>query len=422
MALPKGPGRIRVESTPSPDLGAPMEARLFNYDVGADSLKTEHRDWLTDNVVPILTKSRQSNVELRGTASRSGSDAFNKQLSERRAKVIKFHLEQSGVLGQQIIFNGLGEAPARAAGFKDGTETDEDRAVLVKLNPPSGITSQFDRIDPNFTEDGFDIETTPRFLAVPAFGERRFLRFRRGESLRLRSTNAAAAMMVDPSTNRLTDELIVGADPTVVGFAGILPGVAFIEATGVNGARRFLLEVHSLLPHTIDVDFYTVRDSTNRVPTNRSRQYVDRTLNESTRIWQQQANVSFRVNKHEELPVKKDLGPEITNKETSAGKNFHILSDMIKAPSRVNVFLVWEWNPDDGNADAEVNKIGNKFIIMEDDLVAVSTPGRVLGHEIGHLFTLQHDDVTKDVLMFGGSGITKGRLRKREILQARAGI
>ncbi len=132
--------------------------------------------------------------------------------------------------------------------------------------------------------------------------------------------------------------------------------------------------------------------------------------------------MSFRVNKLEELPVKKDLGPEITNKETSAGKNFHILSDMIKSPSRVNVFLVWEWNPDDGNADAEVNKIGSKFIIMEDDLVAVSTPGRVLGHEIGHLFTLQHDDDTKDVLMFGGSGLTKGRLRKREILQARAGI
>ena len=91
-------------------------------------------------------------------------------------------------------------------------------------------------------------------------------------------------------------------------------------------------------------------------------------------------------------------------------------------PSRINVFLVWEWNPDDGNADAEVNFIGNKFIIFEDDLVAVSTPGRVLGHEIGHLFTLEHDKVTTDALMFVGPGLIHGRLRKDEILKARKGI
>jgi len=115
---------------------------------------------------------------------------------------------------------------------------------------------------------------------------------------------------------------------------------------------------------------------------------VNRAGNSSTTWWpkhrgifKNQMNVSLRVNKLEDLVVGRDLGDPITNKETSAGKNFHILSDMIKSPARVNVFLVWEWNPDDGNADAEANQIGGKFIIFEDNLVAGTTPGRLLGHE-----------------------------------------
>jgi hypothetical protein len=271
-------------------------------------------------------------------------------------------------------------------------------------------------------EDGFDPFATPRFLMLPAFGERRTLLLHHGEAVRLRTTNFLSVQLVDPVTNTPVEELIVCGDPVRVTFEGILPGSGFIVAEGVNGGTQRLLEVHTLHERVIDIDFFIVKDSKGRRPTNRSRPFVDGMVNEASRLWRNQANVSFRINRFEELPVGHDLGVEVTNKETSAGKNFHNLSDRVKSPGRISVFLVWEWNPDDGNADAEVDRIGGRFIIFEDDLVPGSTPGRVLGHEIGHLFTLTHDDDTTDVLMFGGVGLTSGRLRKDEILKARKGI
>jgi len=87
---------------------------------------------------------------------------------------------------------------------------------------------------------------------------------------------------------------------------------------------------------------------------------------------------------------------------------------MIKSPARVNVFSSGNGNPDDGNA-TRGNQIA-QVIIFEDNLVAGTTPGRLLGHETGHLFTLKHDDRCQDVLMFGGVGITsvvaQGRILK----------
>lgn len=423
MGISKGPGRIRQESPKSPNLATPLRTRLFNYDVNDATLKNEHRDWLTENVVPVLTACRRTKVQLTGTASRTGSDQHNLKLSEQRAKVIESFLQQKGIFHDQIFFRGLGEQPAKAAGKLNDTETDEDRAVIVEINPPMGpALPEFNRIHPNHDEDGFDPFVSPRFLLIPNFGDRHTLVLTNGSSLKLRSTNPLAVRMVDPKTNLPVDELIVCGDPARITFETLLEGVAFIEAEGVSGGKRTLLEVHSARDRVVTVDFFFVKDSTGRMPVNRSRKFVDDMLAETTKLWRDQANVSFKVGKHQQLDVPRDLGIEITNKETSAGKNFHILSDMIKSPGRVTVFLVWEWNPDDGNADAEVDKIGGKFIIFEDNLVPGSTPGRVLGHEIGHLFTLKHNDEIEDLLMFGGVGLKHGRMRKQDILNGRAGI
>ena len=292
--------------------------------------------------------------------------------------------------GTQIQFKGLGESVARAAGVADGTENPEDRAVLVDVNPPRATIAKFEHENPGVDEDGFDPEPITPFLALPMLPKQKTLRLRGGESLRLRSTNPIAVKLIDPVTNFPVDEIIV-TNRELVTLQGGLPGTASIIGESINGDQRTLLEVNTLSPLAVDIDFYVVEDSKGRLPVHRDRPYVEAMVKEASKLWEDQAVVSFRINKLERLKVNKDLGVEVTNKESSAGKNFHNLSDLIKAPKRINVFLVWEWNPDDGNADAEVNSIGNKFIIFEDDLVAVSTPGRVLGHEIGHLFTLEHD-------------------------------
>ncbi len=416
-----GPGQVRREAVPSVGGTQVVRTRLFNYDIGDASMKSEHRDWLTVNLLPILQKSRNTTVNLWGTASRSGSDQFNRALSEKRANFIRDFLAQKGAARDQIQFKGLGENPAKAAGVKDGTESPEERAVLVDVNVPAKV-AKFEHLLPTQDEDGFDPFATPPFLMLPALLQRKTLRLVGGETLRLRSSNHFAANLIDPLKNMAVSELIVSADRELITFQGLLPGTASIIGENVNGDKRVLLDVHTFLPRTIDIDFYVVEDSKVRLPVHRDRPYVEAMVNEATKLWRDQANVSFRINKFERLKVAKDLGKEVTNAETSAGKNFHNLSDLIKSPARINVFLVWEWNPDDGNADAEVNSIGNKFIIFEDDLSPGSTPGRVLGHEIGHLFTLTHDKLTTDALMFGGVGLTHGRLRKKEILKARKGI
>jgi hypothetical protein len=414
-----GPGQVRREKAFAGSKAA--RTRLFNYDIGDHVMKNEHRDFLLANVVPILKRSKNTAVQLWGTASRSGSDQFNLKLSEKRANFIRDFLVQQGALREQIKFRGLGESPAKSAGIADGNESPEDRAVLVDVEPPATVAA-FERVTPGLTEDGFDPAPKPPFLMVPALFERKSLRLRGGESLKLRSTDPAMVQLVDPATNRTTSEIIVASDNEIVTFEGVLEGPAFIEGENVAGDRFNLLEIRTFFPRTVDVDVYIVQDSKGRQPVNRGRTFVDTMVGDASKLFKDQANVSLRVNKFEDLKVNRDLGVEITNKETSAGKNFHVLSDMIKAPARVNLFLVWEWNPDDGNADAEVDKIGGKFIIFEDDLVKGSTPGRVLAHEIGHLFTLTHDDKTTDVLMFGGVGLTSGRLRKDEIIKARKGI
>src|SRR5690554_1873527 len=124
MSKYKGPGRVRKESAPSSCLTAPLRARLLNYDVGDARLKDEHRNWLAAHRIPFVRACRHTKVNLTGTASRTGGDYFNLKLSEQRAQCIVEFLQKNGAFRDQIKFLGLGEAPAKAAGKKDETETD----------------------------------------------------------------------------------------------------------------------------------------------------------------------------------------------------------------------------------------------------------------------------------------------------------
>src|SRR5262245_43124393 len=137
MGVSNRPGQVRREGPPATSLTAPLEVRLFNYEINDATLKQEHRDWLTANLVPILRACPHTKLDLPGTASRTGTDQYNLKLSEQRAKNIDAFLQQNGIVREQIAFRGLGEAPARAAGKRDETESDEDRAVLVEVNPPA---------------------------------------------------------------------------------------------------------------------------------------------------------------------------------------------------------------------------------------------------------------------------------------------
>src|SRR5262249_31523305 len=84
---------------------------------------------------PVLRSCRHTRIDLSGTASRTGTDKHNLELSERRAKVIRFFLQDKGVVLEQINYRGLGEVPARAAGKAAEAITDIGPASIPGRTP-----------------------------------------------------------------------------------------------------------------------------------------------------------------------------------------------------------------------------------------------------------------------------------------------
>src|SRR4051812_3380473 len=130
MATPTGPGRIEV----IPDDACPesdnLKVLLYNFDISGNTLKPEHKAWLDANVKPLVKKPGVT-IFVRGLASRSGSDQFNKTLSEQRVANAKNHLLGYGAKIKQMTVTSGGETDAMLTGVPDGVEDERWRAVLV---------------------------------------------------------------------------------------------------------------------------------------------------------------------------------------------------------------------------------------------------------------------------------------------------
>lgn len=122
-----GPGRVTTDSR-VPRGG--VRAVLSNFDIDGDALKTEHINFLTSRVVPILLRP-DARIWLQGSASHSGSDAHNMQLSRRRAEAVVTHLQRSGVGATRIQIDAVGESMATP-----GTSEDQDDRAVALLAAP----------------------------------------------------------------------------------------------------------------------------------------------------------------------------------------------------------------------------------------------------------------------------------------------
>src|SRR5262245_44611007 len=110
MAKATGIGRI----SELPRMGRDSirrKALIFNFDIKGDQLKDEHKKWLDENIVPLLG-NLNLNFTIRGLASRSGSDFYNKQLSERRRDSVNKYLLSKGAMPSQLQGIGAGESDA----------------------------------------------------------------------------------------------------------------------------------------------------------------------------------------------------------------------------------------------------------------------------------------------------------------------
>src|SRR5262249_21001254 len=144
-------------------------ASLYNFDIDDSHVKSEHADWLSKNVIPLLSRNRKYMIALKGTASRSGAAGYNLELSRRRVDEVESFLKKNGVQRQQITHTWVGEAEAAARGTIDGKESDEDRAVAVLVTGPPITKPEFRRADWIDHFDGFDGTQSPPFKMLPFF-------------------------------------------------------------------------------------------------------------------------------------------------------------------------------------------------------------------------------------------------------------
>ena len=145
-----GPGKIDVDAKYSgPGM---LKALLYNFDVDGDNVKPEHRLFLQARVAPLL-QTDSGHVWLQGSASRTGTNPYNMELSRRRVWNVAMIMRSAGILDRQMQLDAIGEERAQTHPIED--ETDRAVALVVipvakespppprKIPPPPLVSSDF---------------------------------------------------------------------------------------------------------------------------------------------------------------------------------------------------------------------------------------------------------------------------------------
>jgi hypothetical protein len=127
MKIYSGHGKVRVAPVTS---STDISAFLYNFNIDDDQPKPEHLRWLDEHIVPLLAGTGYY-LWMRGSASRTGSDAYNMRLSQRRVEQIASYLRGKGVGDWQMQLEWVGESLSRSVKEED----EADRAVELRVQP-----------------------------------------------------------------------------------------------------------------------------------------------------------------------------------------------------------------------------------------------------------------------------------------------
>jgi hypothetical protein len=134
MFIPEGQGKIDVLFDAS--AANTLEALLYNFDFDDfygykfRPLKKEHSQFLEERVVPLLADGK-GDIWLQGSASRIGSDDWNKVLSQTRESTVQAFLLDHGVSANQIQVQAVGSTLTKNHALDDP----RDRGVLLWVYP-----------------------------------------------------------------------------------------------------------------------------------------------------------------------------------------------------------------------------------------------------------------------------------------------
>jgi outer membrane protein OmpA-like peptidoglycan-associated protein len=129
------PDGTRVpEAQQCPVVAIPPAIVFFDWD--KDELTAEARNTL-NGVAENYRRGGQTQVVLAGHADRSGSDAYNVGLSQRRANRVRDYLTTQGIPGGSLTTQAFGEERPRVE-TADGVREPDNRRVEITFGPGSG--------------------------------------------------------------------------------------------------------------------------------------------------------------------------------------------------------------------------------------------------------------------------------------------
>jgi outer membrane protein OmpA-like peptidoglycan-associated protein len=101
------------------------------FDVNSHSLKAETQSNLVD-LARVLKKYEDTNILIEGHTDNTGTDSYNKTLSEQRAEEVSAYLKTQGVTGGRITNHGYGEEQPIAENDTEAGRT-QNRRVDVAI-------------------------------------------------------------------------------------------------------------------------------------------------------------------------------------------------------------------------------------------------------------------------------------------------
>ena len=92
---------------------------------------------ILDNAAQAYTTTGSASVMLAGHADKSGSDAYNVGLSQRRADAVKAYLSGKGIPAAALSTEAFGESRPLVE-TADGVREPQNRRVEITFGPGSG--------------------------------------------------------------------------------------------------------------------------------------------------------------------------------------------------------------------------------------------------------------------------------------------
>lgn len=108
------------------------------FDVNSAVLKLEAKDTL-GQMADVMIRYPDTDILVKGHTDSTGSEKYNQELSERRAKTVKNYLIDKGVSGPKITSIGFGETmPIAPNDTPEGRQKNRRVEIEIKPRPEAG--------------------------------------------------------------------------------------------------------------------------------------------------------------------------------------------------------------------------------------------------------------------------------------------